>query len=62
MSNPGQNFDYISEAQPEQESEPEPEPESRGPNLVLLYSLLALALIAAMTFAALVVWPFYKQR
>ena len=42
--------------------EQERESESKGPNLVLLYSLLALALIAAMTFAALVVWPFYKQR
>ena len=62
MSNPGRKSDPLSKAQPEQELEPEPEPESRGPNLVLLYSLLALALIAAMTFAALVVWPFYRQR
>jgi hypothetical protein len=30
--------------------------------LILLYSLLALALIAAMTFAALVVFPFYTRR
>jgi len=42
--------------------EREPEQEEKRPNLILLYSLLALALIAAMTFAALVVWPFYRQR
>ena len=36
--------------------------ESKGPNLVLLYCLLALALLAAMGFAAMIVWPFYKAR
>jgi hypothetical protein len=35
---------------------------SRGPNLVVAYSLIALALLAAMAFAALIVWPFYKAR
>lgn len=39
----------------------EPEEESRGPNLVLLYSLIALALIAAMAIAALIVLPFYRR-
>lgn len=47
---------------PPPEIEDELDAANRGPNLVLLYSLLALALIAAMTFAALVVWPFYKAR
>jgi hypothetical protein len=40
----------------------EPEKEQKGPNLVLLYSLLALALLVAMTFATLVVRPFYLRR
>lgn len=46
------------------ESEPDAEDEiaNKGPNLILLYCLLALALLAAMAFAAMVVWPFYKAR
>ncbi len=35
---------------------------SQGPNLVLLYSLLALALVAAIGFALLIVLPFYHRR
>ena len=35
---------------------------SKGPNLVLIYSLLALGLLAAMAFAAMVIWPFYLRR
>lgn len=40
----------------------EPEQEPKGPNLILLYTLLALALVVAITFAALVVWPFYLRK
>ena len=40
----------------------EDEPESKGPNLVLLYALLALGLLAAMGFAWMVVLPFYRHR
>jgi hypothetical protein len=40
----------------------EPEEEPKGPNLILLYSLLALALLVAMAFAVLVVRPFYLRR
>jgi hypothetical protein len=41
----------------------EPEPEhARGPNLVLLYGLIALALVVAMSIAALIVLPFYRRR
>ncbi len=36
--------------------------ESSGPNLTLLYSLLALALVAALAVAALIVFPFYVRR
>lgn len=40
----------------------EAESESAGPNLVLLYSLLAAALIAAVIFAMAIVRPFYLNR
>jgi hypothetical protein len=35
---------------------------SQGPNLVLLYSLIALALAVAIALAALMVLPFYQHR
>lgn len=35
---------------------------SKGPNLVLIYSLVALALAAAIGFAILIVLPFYHRR
>jgi hypothetical protein len=35
---------------------------SKGPNLILLYTLLALALLGAMAVAAAIVWPFYTHR
>ena len=35
---------------------------SQGPNLVLLYSLIALALAAAIGLALLIVLPFYQRR
>jgi len=40
-----------------------PEPDSsQGPSLTLLFSLLALALAAAIGFALLIVLPFYHRR
>jgi hypothetical protein len=33
-----------------------------GPNLVVLYSLIALALAVAIGLAALIVMPFYQRR
>lgn len=36
--------------------------EKSGPNLYIIYSLLAVALLAAMAFAAAIVWPFYVRR
>jgi hypothetical protein len=36
--------------------------ENSSPNLILLYALLALALLAAMGIAAAIVWPFYIRR
>jgi len=44
------------EAGPDDNNEPAP-----GPNLVLLYSLIALALAAAIAIAALIVLPFYQR-
>jgi len=40
-------------------SEREP---AREPNLKLLFTLLALALAAALGFALLIVLPFYRHR
>jgi hypothetical protein len=42
--------------------ENENEKPSSGPSLTLLYSLIAIALLAAMGFAALIVLPFYRGR
>ena len=42
-------------------SEPQQD-EGRGPNLVLIYTLIALALIAAMVIAGWIVAPFYLHR
>jgi hypothetical protein len=50
MSNPDRN-------PPDEEEAP-----SQGPNLVLIYSLVALALVAAIGFAILIVLPFYQRR
>ena len=38
------------------------EEEPSGPNLVLLYSLIAIALLVAIGIAALIVLPFYLRR
>jgi hypothetical protein len=37
-------------------------PPSRGPNLTLIYSLIALALVAAIGLAMLIVLPFHQRR
>ncbi len=34
----------------------------QGPNLALLYSLIALALVTAIAIAVLIVLPFYHRR
>jgi len=35
---------------------------SQGPNLILIYGLVALALATAIGFALLIVLPFYQRR
>jgi hypothetical protein len=44
------------------EGKDEPEERSSGPNLVVVYGLIALAMLAAIAVAALVVLPFYHRR
>jgi hypothetical protein len=58
MNNLEQNHD----AEQASGSNPESEQGSSGPNLFLVYTLLALAILAAIGFAAMVVWPFYARR
>jgi len=44
---------------------PEPDPEenhSQGPSLTLLYSLIVMALLAAIGFAMMIVLPFHHRR
>ena len=40
----------------------DPEPHSQGPNLKVLYTVLALALAAAIGMALAIVLPFYHHR
>ena len=35
---------------------------SKGPSLVLMYSLIALAIVVAFAIAAMIVLPFYLRR
>lgn len=42
-------------------AEPE-DPPSPGPNLVLLYSLIALAIVTAIGLALTIVMPFYHRH
>jgi hypothetical protein len=49
---------------PDQTPPPAPEPDdppSKGPSLVLLYSILAVVMLFAMFIAALIVRPFYLK-
>jgi len=53
MSDPGR---------PESESESSKDIPTAGPNLPLFYSLIALALVAAITLALMIVIPFHHRR
>lgn len=64
MSDPGSSDSSNAGAvktRQEENLQQESEPESSGPNLVLLYSLIALALVTAIVLAALIVLPFYRR-
>jgi hypothetical protein len=48
---------------PPDPSQPDPgDQPSSGPNLTLIYSLIALALAAAIGLAMMIVLPFYQRR
>jgi hypothetical protein len=51
-----------SERRPDNAPESEGGEPSGGPSLTLIYSLVALALAAAIGFALLIVFPFYQRR
>lgn len=40
----------------------EPEEPSKGPSLILMYTLIALAILLATAIAAIIVLPFYLRR
>jgi len=45
------------------EAKREEQPEQRrGPSLTLIYSLIVLAMLAAIAVAAFIVLPFYNRR
>ena len=50
------------EREPDNLEESQEDESSRGPSLTLLYSLVVLALAAAIGFALLIVMPFYRRR
>jgi len=47
---------------PESSQTPLDDNSSTGPNLTLIYSLIALALIAAIGFALMIVVPFHHRH
>jgi hypothetical protein len=50
------------EREPAHSGDDHEEGPGKGPNLVLLYGLLVLALAAAIGFALMIVLPFYHRR
>jgi len=52
----------MSEPERRLETPGEEDGQSKGPSLMVLYSLLALALAAAIGLALLIVLPFYHRR
>lgn len=59
MSNPPGKSIEPEPAQSESEADDSP---SQGPNLTLIYSLIVLAMAAAIGSALLIVLPFYHRR
>ena len=55
MSDPRSNPPDLPQEAPQQQT-------SKGPNLVLLYSLIVLALVVAIALACTIVFPFYVRR
>jgi hypothetical protein len=51
----------MNDLEPARKDKPDEEP-PRGPNLVLLYGLILLAMLVATAIAGLIVLPFYRRR
>lgn len=45
-----------------QETNADQEEPSKGPSLILMYTLIALAILVAAAIAAIIVLPFYLRR
>lgn len=45
-----------------QEEDARDQNDSGGPNLVLIYSIMAVAFLAAIAIALMIVFPFYLHR
>ncbi|HUA98692.1 MAG TPA: hypothetical protein VMA34_10225 [Terracidiphilus sp.] len=52
----------VPQPPPEKPAETDGGEASQGPSLVLIYSLVALAMLLATFFAAMIVLPFYLHR
>jgi hypothetical protein len=53
----------MNEVRPPEPEHPDAEDDrSQGPNLMLIYSLIVLAMLVAMGIAAWIVLPFYMRR
>jgi hypothetical protein len=50
------------ERRPDPSGDDEENGQAKGPNLVLIYGLLVLALATAIGLALMIVFPFYHRR
>ena len=58
----GEHEPSLDRPQPTASNDESADAANHGPNMVLFYSLIALALIAAIGLALLIVRPFYLRR
>lgn len=58
MNSPGPNHPQARAS----ETNADQEEPSKGPSLILMYSLIALAILVAAAIAAIIVLPFYLRR
>ena len=61
MTNPRREPDILPPVQDPPQTPDSDECPSQGPSLVLLYTILAVVLLAAIALAALIVRPFYLR-
>jgi hypothetical protein len=58
----GQHETSLEHLQPTEHDQESEDRSSKGPNLILIYSLVAFALVAAIGLAILIVLPFYRRN